>query len=63
MLKKNKRIRDYAKAHNVFLWELADRIGISESWLVRKLRKELSTEEADKMMGYIDEIAADRQRG
>ena len=57
----NTKIRSYAKAHNVYLWELAMKMHISEPTINRKLRTELSAEESSKIMHYIDEIAREKE--
>lgn len=53
----NHDIRDAAKEAHVFLWQIADRIGINDGNFSRKLRKELSPEEKEKIMTIIDELA------
>ena len=57
----NEIIRDAAKNNNVYLWELADRLGIADTTLSRKLRKELHREEAERAIQIINEIAAERR--
>lgn len=58
----NKDLRAYARSRNVYLWELAAKIGISEPTITRKLRTELSDSESLKMMSYIDEIAKEKNK-
>ena len=41
MIKKNTDIRKAAKDSGVFLWEIADKLGVSEPTLNRWLRKEM----------------------
>lgn len=53
----NQKIKDIAKASNVKLWELADSLGISDGTLSRKLRKELTASENEKMIRLINDIA------
>ena len=43
----NEDIRRLIKDECIKQWQLAERLGISESTLVRKLRRELSTEEKE----------------
>lgn len=45
----NEDIRYLIKDERLKHWKLAQRLGISEATLVRKLRKELSTEEKDEI--------------
>ncbi|MGN1379980.1 MAG: hypothetical protein ACI4W0_00275 [Bacilli bacterium] len=53
----NQEIRNYAFCKNVKLWKIADKLGITDSSLSRKLRKELSEEEKQKIFKIIDELA------
>ena len=41
MIKKNVDVRKAAKDSGVFLWEIADKLGVSEPTLNRWLRKEM----------------------
>lgn len=52
----NADIRNAAKAANIYLWQIAERIGIADSALSRKLRRELPTEEKEKIFAIIDEL-------
>lgn len=49
----NSDIRTLLKKHNIKHWKLADLLGVSETTLVRKLRKELSEEEKEKIFNII----------
>ena len=64
----NQEIRKYAKSKNINLWEyankkdirlwqIADRLGITDNYFSRKLRKEFSEEEKQKIFKIIDELA------
>ncbi|WP_407383359.1 hypothetical protein [Ruminococcus sp.] len=53
----NKGIRDYAKLNGVKLWQIADRLGITDGNFSRKLRHELSDDDRQKIVDIIDEIA------
>lgn len=57
----NSEIRMKAKEKNVKLWEIADRIGLTDGNFSRKLRKELSDEEREKVLLVIEQIAAERE--
>ena len=59
----NNKLRNYAKGNNVFLWEIAMKMNVSEMSLIRKLRTELSEEQTSKIMYYIDEIAREKGGG
>lgn len=45
----NEDIRKLIKEECLKHWKLAERLGISDTTLVRRLRKELSTEEKEKI--------------
>ena len=53
----NKDIRDYAARRRIRLWEIAMELGINDSSLSRKLRKELTQDEKEKILGIIDQLA------
>lgn len=55
-MKKNNDIRTIAAENNIYLWEIADKLGVHESTLMRWLRKELSDEVKAKIMLAIKEI-------
>lgn len=56
-MKNNLELRAAAKKTGVRLWELADSLGISDGMLSRKLRKELTASENEKMIRLINDIA------
>ncbi len=56
-MKPNQGIRAYAKLNGVKLWQVADRLGITDGNFSRKLRRELSDDERQKIVAIIDEIA------
>ena len=53
----NQDIREALVKSGVKHWELAERYGVSASWLSVRLRKELPEDEKLKMFSYIQEIA------
>lgn len=53
----NKLIKNEAKEAGVKLWQIADRLGYTDSTFSRKLRKELSKEETLKILSIIKELA------
>ena len=57
----NLDVRTIAKENGVRLWEIADKLGISEPTITRKLRRELPADEKQKILAIIDEIAAAKQ--
>ena len=59
----NKDIRSRALVCDVPLWKVAEKMGIADTSLSRKLRKELPIEEKARIFAIIDEIAAERSAG
>ena len=58
---KNIEIRVQAKEKGVFLWEIASAMGVSDMTITRKLRKELSTAEKEKLLEVIDYLAREKR--
>lgn len=54
----NIELKFYASSKGVRLWQVADKFGITDSAFSRKLRHELSKEDAEKFKVYVDEIAS-----
>lgn len=52
-------IRRAAAGAGVKLWQIADKLGMVDSTLSRKLRHELPAEEKEKIMDIIRELAAE----
>lgn len=57
----NMEIREEAKRNGVRLWQVADRIGVNDGNLSRKLRHELPPEEKERYLNIIHQIAAEGQ--
>ena len=57
----NKEIKARAKEKGIFLWEVADKIGMIDTSFSRKLRHELPDSEKQKIFKIIDELAAEKQ--
>ena len=53
MKKENADIREAAKEKGVYLWQIAERLGISDNTFNRKLRKELPSEEKKAVFDVI----------
>lgn len=52
----NRDIRLKAAGAGIKLWQIADKIGITDSHFSRKLRKEFSPAEKEKILGIISEL-------
>lgn len=57
----NQAIREAAKQNNVLLWEIAERLHITDGSFSRKLRRELPDEQREQILGIISDIAAERK--
>ena len=53
----NKILREYAKDRSVKLWQIGDKLGMSDANFSRMLRHELSAEKQKKIFAIIDEIS------
>ena len=56
MTTKNTDIREKAKASGLKLWQIADKLGITDGNFSRKLRKELSESEKSRVFEIITEL-------
>lgn len=56
----NRIIRRCAQEKGVRLWQIAERVGVTDGNFSRKLRRELADAERDRILAIIDEIAAER---
>ena len=53
-------IKKYAKEKGVYLWEVAEKMGLSEFYFSRLLRHPLSKDKAQEIFSIIDSIAESR---
>jgi len=61
MIKKNVDVRKAAKDSGVFLWEIADKLGVSEPTLNRWLRKEMPDSQKAKFYSTIEQVKLEHQ--
>lgn len=57
----NHDIKEAAKKAGVKLWQIADKLGINDGNFSRKLRKELSPEEKQKILDIIAELQREKK--
>ena len=57
----NFEVKQHAKHSGVCLWEIADKLGIADTTMSRKLRRELPADEKRHIFALIDEIAAEKK--
>ena len=55
----NGEIKKYAAEKKVRIWQIADKLGIADYSLSRKLRHELPDEEKVRIINLIDESSAE----
>ncbi len=55
---KNKDIRAYSNQKGIYLWQIAECLGIADTTFSRKLRTELPEEMKTKIFKIIDNLAA-----
>ncbi len=60
MSKTNAQIRAAAKDAGVYLWEVAEKYGVTDASFSRILRRELPTQERDKVLTIIKELSTEK---
>ena len=53
----NLEVRQAMKLNRVFSYEVAEALGIADTTMSRKMRKELDTEEKEKVLAIIEKLA------
>lgn len=61
MIKRNTDIRAAAKSAGVFLYEIAEKLDVSEPTFIRYMRKELSDAMKIKVIAAIEEIKREHE--
>lgn len=56
MAQRNQDIKQEAKTAGVRLWQIAERLGLTDGNFSRKLRHELPTEEKARIMAIIEDL-------
>lgn len=57
---KNYDVREYAVKNGVYLYEIAEQLGMNDSNFSRKLRKEFTHDEKARIFQIIETIAAEK---
>lgn len=60
-MKANMDIRETTKRNGLFLWQVAEQLGTSDSDFSRRLRRELPEDEKEKIRTIIAALAAERE--
>lgn len=63
MAQGNIDLRQYAKAKSVYLWQIADAVGVSEPTITRRFRREMTPEKKKEIRGIIDRLATEGDHG
>ena len=58
----NTKVREHAQRKRVRLWQVAERMGIHDSMLSKKLRHELPAKDTEAIIKIIDEIAGETMK-
>ena len=58
---KNADIREAAKKAGVYLWQIAEHLGMNDGNFSRKLRRELMPCEREKIIEIIDTLSAEKE--
>ncbi len=61
MMKRNNDVRSAAKENGVYLYEIAEKLGVSEPTFIRWLRKELDEPTKRKALAAIEQIRRERE--
>lgn len=54
---KNCDVKTVAKKKGVYLWQVAEALGMADTTLCRKLRKELTAGEKERIFSIIDQLS------
>lgn len=53
-------VKQLAKQNGVYLWQIAEKLGINDGNFSRKLRKPLSDEDTARVLSAIDQLKAEQ---
>lgn len=53
-------VKQLAKQNGVYLWQIAEKLGINDGNFSRKLRKPLSDEDTERVLSAIDQLKAEQ---
>jgi len=56
----NNDIREAAEAANIYLWEIAVKLGLNDGNFSRKLRRELTQAEKERIFSIIEQLKKER---
>lgn len=56
----NKEIRELMKKENIYIWQVANKLSIHETTLIKRFRTELPEERRTEVLSAIEEIRLER---
>lgn len=56
----NEILRAKMKKDKIFFWEIADKLGLNETTVIKRFRHELKPEQRNEVLSAIEEIKLDR---
>ena len=59
----NEELKRYARSQGVYLWQIADKLAMSEATVYRRLRHVISDEEHAAFVAAVHEIIEERNTG
>ncbi len=62
MISPNLKLKYYARSRDVYLWQIAEHLNVSEATLSRMLRRQLSKAETEQLRTAIDELSRKRRK-
>lgn len=59
----NETLRAKMKEDKVFMWQIADKLGLNETTVIKRFRHELKPGQRNEVLSAIEEIKLDRLDG
>lgn len=56
----NKEIKELLHRENIYMWQVAKKLGVHETTFCKWFRDELSQEQAQRVLSAVEEIKLDR---
>ncbi|MCM1224845.1 MAG: hypothetical protein NC548_61385 [Lachnospiraceae bacterium] len=56
----NEKLRAMMKQEQIFMWQIADKLGLNETTVIKKFRHELTEGQRNNVLSAIEEIKLDR---
>ncbi len=56
----NEMLRAMMKKDRIFMWQVADKLGLNETTVIKRFRHELQPEQRNEVLSAIEEIKKER---